>query len=104
MSIVEAIQHLEPSFQPPEDNGRTWVHVLCPFHGDSIKSAAISYKLDAFNCLGCGIKGNPVTLIAKQKGISYSSAKQIAEGLPAGSHQAVPRKPRRKPSSRVFEI
>jgi hypothetical protein len=101
--ITQAIQYLTPGWEPPPDNGKKWVHTLCPFHPDSIKSAAISYQLDAFNCLGCGVKGNPVTLIATQKGINYSSAKRIAETLSAASGQTLPPKPTRKPSIRVFD-
>ena len=101
--IAEVIGHLVPGWEPPPDNGREWVRILCPFHPDSVQSAAISYDRDAFNCLGCGVKGNPVTLIATQKGINYSSAKRIAETLSESSGQTLPPKPTRKPSIRVFD-
>lgn len=100
-SIEAVIRYLTGVNSPP-DNGRKWVRMLCPFHPDSIQSAAVSYTHNAFNCLGCGVKGGPYKLLMTEKGVSFAEAKRIAERLSEGGHSAVPHPVAGKSRRRVF--
>ena len=100
--ISEVIQHYYPGWDPPDDNGRTWVTCLCPFHGEGRASAAVSYELEAFNCLACNVKGDVISIIRHEEGVTFAEAVRIAESFSVGGHIEVPRKPPRKPSRRVF--
>ena len=101
MTIREAIQRYYPDWDPPADY-KEWNKCLCPFHGESTASAAVSYDLDAFNCLACDVKGDAVSIIRHEEEVSFAEAFRIAEGLSVGSNNPIPRKPARKPSRRVF--
>ncbi|QFG04669.1 DNA primase [Mycobacterium phage Keziacharles14] len=100
--IVKAIQRYYTEWDPPEDNGNEWVKCLCPFHGESRASAAISYDLDGFNCMGCNVRGDAISIIRHEEEVSFAEAKRIAESLSVGSNVPLQVKPARKPSRRVF--
>ena len=100
--IVRVVHRYNPGWEPPADNGRTWVRCLCAFHAEDTPSAAVSYELDAYSCLACGVKGNAVTLIKQQEGVSHRTAVELAAGVSAGSNQPVPRQPRRVRRRAVF--
>ena len=101
--IAETIQHLHPEWEPPPDNGKTWVKTICPFHPDTVASAAVNYRANAFNCLGCGVKGDAVKLLIDQKGIRYAEAVKLAAQLSETSGDQIPRRFARKPSRRLFD-
>lgn len=100
--IVLVVRRYHPEWEPPTDNGKPWQACLCPFHGDTTKSAAVSYDLDAFRCQACDAKGNAITLIKNQEGLTFADAKRLAEGLALGSGEQIPAQSPRKPSRRVF--
>ncbi len=102
MSITQAIQRYYPDWDPPADNGWQWIKTLCPFHGDSHPSAAVSYDLDAFNCFACGVKGDVISIIRHEEEVSFAEAKRIAESLSVGGDYPVQGKPARKSCRRVF--
>ncbi|WP_225343256.1 CHC2 zinc finger domain-containing protein [Mycobacterium avium] len=90
--IVETIQLLYPDWEPPKDTGRAWAKTLCPFHAESVPSASISFKHDAFNCFACGVKGDWRKLLKEQKGLSRAEIDRLAEEISGGSHEPVSRK------------
>lgn len=100
--IAEVIKYLCPGWEAPDDNGYLWIKTLCPFHGDSHSSAAVSYEYESFSCLACGVKGTWWALLKEEGGLSNSEIKRVAESLSVGSNVPVQRKPARKPSRRVF--
>jgi DNA primase len=99
--IKEAIQRYYPDWDPPPDH-REWNKCLCPFHGESTPSAAISYDLEAFNCFACDVAGDAISIIRHEEEVSFAEAKRIAESISVGGHNPVQRKRARKPSRRVF--
>ena len=100
--IALVIRRYFPQWDPPEDNGYTWIKTLCPFHGEDNPSAAVSYELQAFKCMACHVSGDVIKLIREQEDVGYLAAKSIAEGLSVGSNIPVQTKPARKPGRRVF--
>jgi hypothetical protein len=101
-SIVAVIQRYHPGWEPPEDNGHEWVSCLCPFHGDTYKSASVSFTLGAFHCFACPAKGDVIALIRQQEGVPYGEAFRIAEEVSEGSYAALSRKFSRQPRRRSF--
>ncbi|AOS48098.1 DNA primase [Mycobacterium phage Kerberos] len=99
--IAEVIQRYYPDWEPPPDHYE-WNKCLCPFHGDETPSAAVSYDLQGFNCLACGVRGDVISIIRHEEEVSFAEAVRIAEGLSVGGNIPVQRKPARKPSRRVF--
>ncbi|AAC18499.1 DNA primase [Mycobacterium phage Lakes] len=99
--IAEVIQRYYPDWDPPPDHYE-WNKCLCPFHGDETPSAAVSYDLQGFNCLACGVRGDVISIIRHEEEVSFAEAVRIAEGLSVGGNIPVQRKPARKPSRRVF--
>ncbi|MGZ6054497.1 MAG: CHC2 zinc finger domain-containing protein [Isosphaeraceae bacterium] len=100
--IVKVIQRFFPDWEPPEDVGRDWLKCLCPFHGETRKSAVVSFKHNAFKCFACPAKGSAVQIIKLQEGVSLAEANRLAEGLSPGCNAAVQRQPARKSRRRVF--
>ncbi|AGS82743.1 DNA primase [Mycobacterium phage AnnaL29] len=99
--IAKVIQRYYPDWEPPPDHNE-WNKCLCPFHGDGTPSAAVSYDLQGFNCLACGVRGDAISIIRHEEEVSFAEAQRIAEGLSVGSGEPIQRKPQRKPSRRVF--
>ncbi|AER48808.1 DNA primase [Mycobacterium phage Alma] len=99
--IAQAILRYYPDWEPPDDH-YTWNKCLCPFHGDENPSAAVSYDLQGFNCMACGVRGDVISIIRHEEEVTFAEAKRIAESLSVGSHIPVQVKPARKPSRRVF--
>ncbi|QGJ88854.1 DNA primase [Mycobacterium phage Yecey3] len=99
--IALAILRYHPDWEPPPDTGE-WNKCLCPFHGESRASAAISYDLQGFNCMGCNVRGDVISIIRHEEEVTFAAAKRIAENLSVGGHAPVQVKPSRKPSRRVF--
>lgn len=61
---------------PPPKHG--WIRHLCCFHEEKKPSAAHNIALNGFNCLGCGMTGNGITLIMKHEGVKYAEASERA--------------------------
>lgn len=101
--IVSVIHRYHPEWSPPNNTGRTWIKTTCPFHGDTVASAAVSYEHNAFGCLGCPAAGNAITLITQQEGVSYSEAKRLAQELAEGGGGEIPLSPSRKRGRVLFE-
>ncbi|ADB93755.1 DNA primase [Mycobacterium phage RedRock] len=99
--ITKVILRYYPDWEPPPDHNE-WNKCLCPFHGDGTPSAAVSYDLQGFNCLACGVRGDAISIIRHEEEVSFAEADRIAAELSMGSHVPVSRKPARKPSRRVF--
>ncbi|WP_131810143.1 CHC2 zinc finger domain-containing protein [Mycolicibacterium mucogenicum] len=101
-AIVAVIRSYFPGWDPPEDNGKTWIKVCCPFHGESRASSSISFEHNAFNCFACGVKGDAASIIRQQEKVSRAEAERRAAEVSGGSHKPVPPKSRRKSGRRVF--
>ncbi|ALA48163.1 DNA primase [Mycobacterium phage Phlei] len=99
--IAKVILRYYPEWEPPADT-REWNPCLCPFHGESNPSAAVSYDYQAFRCMACGVKGDAISLIRHEEEVTFAEAKRIAEEIAVGSGIAVPGKSARKSSRRVF--
>ncbi|WP_084206624.1 CHC2 zinc finger domain-containing protein [Segniliparus rugosus] len=97
--IAEVITHYFPEWEPPADRGHEWARCLCPFHGEDNPSAAVSYRLEAFNCLACGMKGDAIGIVMKHKEVSYSRARRIVEEIGG----QIPSKPAGEPRRGVSE-
>lgn len=61
------------------DDVRGWKKINCPFHDDSVASATYSTEANAFNCFGCGIKGDGYKIIMEREGIGFREAYIFAE-------------------------
>ena len=99
--IVRVIKRYYPDWEEPEDNYREWVPTRCPFHGESTPSAAISYDLQGFNCFACDVRGDVISIIRHEEGVSFAEAVRVAEEISVGCNVPLQRKPPRKPSRRV---
>ncbi|QGJ87804.1 DNA primase [Mycobacterium phage BiancaTri92] len=99
--IARAILRYYPDWEPPPDHYE-WNKCLCPFHGDETPSAAVSYDLQGFNCLACGVRGDVISIIRHEEEVNYPTANRIAAELSVGCNVPIQRKPQRKPSRRVF--
>ncbi|AXH50780.1 DNA primase [Mycobacterium phage Snape] len=99
--ITKVIQRYHPDWEPPEDL-HEWNQCLCPFHGDETPSAAVSYDLQGFNCLACGVRGDAISIIRHEEEVSFAEAVRIAEELSVGGNVTIQRKSARKSGRRVF--
>lgn len=100
--ITRVIQRYFPDWEPPKDTGREWIKVTCPWHGDGVASAGISFRYNAFRCLGCGLGGSAVRIIKEQEEVTFAEAKRIAEEVSEGSDGAVPPESPRIARRRLF--
>lgn len=100
--IVAVIRRYHPGWEPPADNGKLWQPCLCPFHGEERASAAVSYEYQAFRCMACSAKGNALTLIKEQEGVTYQQAQLIAEGISEGGSGPIQPSTTRVSRRRVF--
>ena len=100
--IVLTIRKYHPEWEPPDDNGREWISCLCPFHGDSNKSASVSFKNNAFRCFACPVRGDAIALIRSREGVTFAEALRITEELSPESSGQIQSKPARKSSRSVL--
>lgn len=91
--IEKTLNRFFPDWVIPVDTGKRWEPCLCPFHGDTRPSAAVSFSMNAFSCLACGVKGGAVSLIKQHEGVSFAAATRIAEEMDQGSNRKVHQKP-----------
>lgn len=80
--IVEVLKHY--GAKNVRDNTRGWRKINCPFHSDSVASATYSVEANAFNCFGCGIKGDSYKIIMEREGVEFREAYLFAEEVFAG--------------------
>jgi DNA primase len=85
--ITEVLKHY--GAKNVREDVRGWRKICCPFHNDSIASATYSTEADAFNCFGCGIKGDSYKIIMEREGIGFREAYLFAEETFAGSSREV---------------
>lgn len=85
---------------PPHDGG--WRSIRCPFHSDGNASAGYSTDAGAFNCLGCGIRGNCISLIMEVEKIDFTAALRKYEEIVGGEHPGLSKSVREQ--SRGFDI
>ena len=100
--IVAVIKHYFPEWEPPRKGIYPWIKCLCPFHRESNPSASISFEHNAFKCHACGVRGNYITIIKQQEGVSFATAKRIAEEVLAGSDISLPPELPRQSSRRLY--
>jgi DNA primase len=67
-----------------------WYKTKCPFHEDTHASATINIEYQAFNCFGCGVKGDSYKIIMEQEGVDYREAYTLAERIVGESGHALP--------------
>ena len=67
-----------------------WYKIRCPFHDDTHASATVNLEYQAFNCFGCGTKGDTYKIIMEQEGVEYREAYIIAERIVRESGRALP--------------
>lgn len=89
---------------PPERG--LWTRMRCLWHDDTRASAAYSVEFNAFGCLGCGMRGNSLTLVMKAEGCTGAQARRIfeQEGIGGGSLRVRSMSDNRKSSSALFGI
>lgn len=58
-----------------------WQKIKCPFHEDSHASATANAEMQAFNCFGCGIKGDVYKIIMEKEGVDFREAYAFAERI-----------------------
>src|SRR5690606_14715489 len=101
LEIDPGIQSWYPMWKPPAER-HGWLSCLCPFHDETRPSASVNYEKNAFNCHGCGMKGDIIALIRRKEGLSYGEAVKRAASLVDGGGKAVSQLPRRKSGRGVF--
>ena len=67
-----------------------WQKIKCPFHDDSHASATVNTEYQAFNCFGCGTKGDTYKIIMEQEGVNYHEAYTRAERIVGESDYTLP--------------
>lgn len=100
--IVKVLLHFKPDWEVPDDNGREWVKCFCPNHDEERPSASVSFEKNAVNCFACGYRGDVISIIRKEEGVTYGEAVRRAEAISGRSDFAVSRKRPRKSGRRVF--
>jgi hypothetical protein len=100
--IVAVIHRWHPEWDAPTDNGYEWVSCLCPFHCETNRSASVSFHRNAFHCFACPVKGDAISLLRDQEGVSFAEAESIATELSSGSYTPISRATTRKPRRRIF--
>ncbi len=99
--IAAVIHRYFPDWEPPRDNG-TWSSCRCPWHGDEVASASVSYELDAFCCHGCGVKGDAIKIVRDREKVSFAEAVRILQEVTGRSDSELSPKPKGKSRRRVF--
>lgn len=74
----------------PEGYGDRWRPLRCCFHDDRHASASFNEELDSFACLACQVKGNAVTLLMAQEGLSAFEADRRATEI--AGHPGAPQR------------
>ncbi len=89
MAIEKVIEHYFPSFEF-SPRRFSWQAVSCPVHGDSHKSASLNIPEDAFNCHGCGFRGDSLRVIQTQEPeLTFEEVLKRFESITGEHHQHV---------------
>lgn len=56
----------------------------CPFHDDGEPSLVVTPAKNLWHCFGCGIGGNPIDWVMKQRGVSFRHAVELLRADLAG--------------------
>lgn len=83
-AIADVITYYHPDWEEPRDYGGDWLSCLCPWHGDSTPSASIAPERGAFNCSACGKKGDVISIIRHEEGVSYQEALERIQEVSPG--------------------
>ena len=67
--IIRVISH----FLPLQHKGLNYIS-RCPFHNEKSKSFTVNAKKNIFKCFGCGVKGDAIDFVAKQRNIPFKEA------------------------------
>lgn len=67
----------------------------CPIHGDKSASASVNRGRGLWNCHGCGLGGDAITLIMEVDGLSQREAWQALEDIMGGSGWSATAKPKK---------
>lgn len=89
--IVKVLEYYGSTEAGRAANRNGWVSIRCPFHSDTRASAAVNANFAGFNCLGCGIKGNAISLIMEVEKIDFISAVEFYERIVGEKHPGVSR-------------
>jgi DNA primase len=76
-SIQSILEHYGATVRDREG----WAKLRCPFHDDGHASATVNVEENAFNCFGCGVKGDTYSIIMEQERVGFREAVKIAEGI-----------------------
>jgi DNA primase len=76
-SIQSVLEHYGATVRDREG----WAKLRCPFHDDGHASATVNVEENAFNCFGCGVKGDTYSIIMEQERVGFREAVKIAEGI-----------------------
>lgn len=86
---------------PPDSGG--WQPMRCPFHQpDATKSGRVNPSEGAFACLGCGVKGDAISLIMQRERIDFVRALDRYKEVTGGEVPDLQRSTSRKPGRRVL--
>lgn len=99
--ITAVLQHYFPDWTPPE-NLTYWNQTTCPAHQDDRPSFTVNYQCGAVRCHACGFRGDTLSIIASQEGVTRGEAVEIATRITGTSRETVLAKPAKKSSRRVF--
>ena len=89
MAIEKVIEHYFPSFEF-SPRRLSWQAVACPVHGDTHKSASLNILEDAFNCHGCGFRGDSLRVIQTQETeLTFEEVLKKFESITGEHHQHV---------------
>ena len=87
--IEGVLDKYEVDYNPDRDGNQ---QVKCPFHPDSHASASVNLSEGLFNCFGCEIKGDAITLLMVNEKVEFSEAKRVAQELANGASSSVSRR------------
>ena len=87
-AIARVILHYFPRWEPPA-NRKEWNPCLCPNHAEEHPSCAVNYDIGAIKCHSCGFKGDVLSIVKRQEGVSYSEAISTAERILEGGDEPV---------------
>src|SRR5688572_27225452 len=100
--IVRVLEYYGSTEAHQANDRSGWVSIRCPWHSDRVSSAGLNASIGAFNCLGCGIKGDSLSLIMKVETCDFPSALRRYEEIVGGSHPGVSKSVRGQ--SRGFDL
>lgn len=71
-SIWLALRTMDLASCTDPSTGDEWLKLVCPFHQDTNPSASTNGQY--FICFACGVKGDAISLLMRQGGMTYSQS------------------------------